>query len=119
MGDNSILITGGAGLIGSNLARELALAGNPVTIAGRSNRFLVSNTMPKDIADRIQVVSGDVCDPDMLEELVRKCDIVFHKSESGGMFGAVESARGYVAEHLVATANLVDVLRKTGAKTKK
>jgi dTDP-L-rhamnose 4-epimerase len=119
MSSESVLITGGTGLIGSHLARDLAQAGHAVRIIGRSHRFMVSDTMPKDAADRIDVVGGDVCDPETLEELLRKSDVVFHKSESGGMFGAVESARGYVAEHLVATANLVDVLRKLGGNTKK
>src|SRR5277367_3297817 len=109
----SVLITGGTGLIGSNLAGQLAANGYDVTVLGRSSRFAVPDAVPAEAASRIKVFAGDLCDPETLQGLVDKADIIFHKAASVGMAGAVESAREYVGENLAGTANLVDVLRSS------
>src|SRR5271165_3192337 len=104
----SVLITGGTGLIGTNLAVRLAAEGHQVTVLGRGSRFAVSRALPGSASERLNVIAGDTADPDTLHELVAGSDVVFHKSESIGIAGAVESARDYVREHLLGTANLVD-----------
>jgi dTDP-L-rhamnose 4-epimerase len=107
------------GLIGSNLAGQLASNGYSVTVVGRGSKLSVPDVVPKDVAENINIVSGDPSDIDTLEELVKKSDAIFHKASSVGMSGAVESARDYVGENLFSTATLVDVLRKSGSGVKK
>jgi dTDP-L-rhamnose 4-epimerase len=119
MANESVLITGGTGLIGSNLAGQLAANGYDVTVLGRSRRFAVPDAVPPGLIERIKLVTGDLTDPETLEELVKKADIIFHKAASVGMAGAAESARAYVGDNLAGTANLVDVLRGSGKRVKK
>jgi dTDP-L-rhamnose 4-epimerase len=115
----SILITGGTGLIGSHLAGKLAQCGYKVTVLGKSSRFAVPEAVPQSVASQVDVIAGDSSDPHTLEELVKKADVVFHKAASVGMAGAVESARDYVGANMAGTANLVDALRSPESKVKK
>lgn len=119
MAIESVLITGGMGLIGSNLAGQLAANGYNVTVLGRSARLAVPDAVPANVADKVKIVAGDDSDPEILEELVKNSDAIFHKASSVGMSGAVESARDYVGENLYGTATLVDVLKKSGTRVKK
>lgn len=115
----SILITGGTGLIGSHLAGKLAQSGYKVTVLGKSSRFAVPEAVPQSVAAQVEVIAGDSSDPQTLEELVKNADVVFHKAASVGMAGAVESARDYVGSNMAGTANLVDALRSKESKVKK
>jgi dTDP-L-rhamnose 4-epimerase len=115
----SILITGGTGLIGSHLAGKLAQCGYKVTVLGKSSRFAVPEAVPQSVASQVDVIAGDSSDPQTLEELVKNADVVFHKAASVGMAGAVESAPDYVGANMAGTANLVDALRSPESKVQK
>lgn len=115
----SVLITGGMGLLGSNLAAQLAAAGYSVTVVGPSGRSAAPNVVPPELAERIKIVSGDISDEGALEALLKDADAVFHKSASVGMAGAVESARDHVGGNLLGTACLVDALKTSQHRLKK
>lgn len=119
MAFDNILITGGGGLIGSNLALRLAGEGRRVTILGRNSRLAIPDLTKNAAADKIEVVAGDPTDKELMVELVQQADAVYHKTSSIGMTGAVESAHDYVGANMSTTATLIDCLRTPGVKTKK
>ena len=73
-----VLITGGLGFIGSNLAHLLVTHGAEVTILDNlaplygGNRFNI-----EDIADKVEVVIGDIRDKTLVDKLVPGKDIIF------------------------------------------
>ncbi len=69
----NVLITGGTGFIGSNLAAELSRHGFNVRILRRTDSSLV-NIGSLGVEQRI----GDLRDPDSLRSAMRGCDTVFH-----------------------------------------
>lgn len=77
--NRNVLITGGLGFIGSNLAIRLVELGAEVTLADAmipgygGNLF---NIAP--IKDRVRINFGDVCDPHAMNYLVQGQDIVYH-----------------------------------------
>jgi len=74
-----ILITGGAGFIGSNLAHELVTLGSQVTIVDAMLPLYGGNLFNlEDIKDKITFVEGDVRDADLMNKLVAGQDIVYH-----------------------------------------
>ena len=54
------LITGGAGFIGSHLARTLALEGQQVTVLDNLSGGNLQNLVP--LQDKIRFIQGDICD---------------------------------------------------------
>lgn len=72
-----ILITGGLGFIGSNLAEDLVEKGHQIILVSKSNRK-VQNIAS--IIDKIKVAYGDVTDFNWLEKILFKHqpDVVFH-----------------------------------------
>jgi dTDP-L-rhamnose 4-epimerase len=107
----SVLITGGTGLIGSHLSGKLAARGHQVKVLSRNSRFSVPEVIDKSVESQIEIIAGELDNRQLLEELVNQSDIIFYKAASVGAAGAVENAKDFVENNLGATANLVDVLR--------
>jgi UDP-glucose 4-epimerase len=70
-----ILVTGGAGFIGSNLVDKLVRMGAKVTVL---DDLFTGDTANIDELDEINFVRGSVTDAFLVNELVSKADIVFH-----------------------------------------
>ncbi|HWE42563.1 MAG TPA: SDR family oxidoreductase [Gemmatimonadaceae bacterium] len=70
------LVTGGAGFIGSHLTHRLVELGHTVRVVDNLSTGDISNIGP--VADRIDFVQGDLCDPDISAKAVDGVEIVFH-----------------------------------------
>lgn len=74
-----VVITGGLGFIGSNLAQALVPLGAKVVIVDAllppygGNKFNLAG-----IADQVEVVDGDIRDADLMEKTIENADYVFH-----------------------------------------
>ncbi len=79
--DAQVLITGGAGFVGSHLADALLAAGARRVIAldnlVRGNR---ANVAAAEQTKRFELVEGDVRDRALVSSLTRGCDYVFHQA---------------------------------------
>src|SRR5689334_979535 len=77
--DSTILVTGGAGFIGSYVV-ELLLQQNPKTVFIIDNFIRGSEENMKNFRSdpRVQFVSGDIRDAELLERLISKSEYVFH-----------------------------------------
>jgi len=76
-----ILVTGAGGFIGSHLTEELVRQGEEVRALVRYNsrdeRGLLED-LPKDIQNQIEVIPGDLKDPDGVKKALKGCSKVFH-----------------------------------------
>jgi UDP-glucose 4-epimerase len=70
------LITGGAGFIGSHLAEELINQKNSVTILDDLNTGKITNI--EKIKDKINFIKGDIRDKDLLKDICKDKDGIFH-----------------------------------------
>jgi nucleoside-diphosphate-sugar epimerase len=72
-----IFVTGGAGLVGSALLKQLLKGNEPI-------RALYRNSMPvtlsKEEQDKIEWIQGDVLDTSLLTEVLRECSHVYHSA---------------------------------------
>src|SRR5690349_12448422 len=91
-----ILITGGAGFVGSNLAERLTGDGHAVTVfddlSAGSLAFLEKSRQQPDF----RFVQGDLLDPSAITDAVRGHDVVFHLAANSDIDrGRQESDRDF------------------------
>lgn len=72
---SKILVTGGAGFIGSHLVKDLVKSGNEVVVA---DTLLRGNKIEKDVFKNIDFHNADVRDRDKMMELSKGCDLIYH-----------------------------------------
>ena len=75
MMDKKVLVTGGAGFIGSNLVKRLLEDGNHVVVI---DNLLRGNKIQKDVLKQIEFVNGDVRDKDLIIKITKNCDLIYH-----------------------------------------
>jgi UDP-glucose 4-epimerase len=80
-----VLVTGGAGFIGSHVVDALCTAGHNVTVLDDLNTGFASN-----IHADAQLVVGSVADEVLVTELMQGCDLVFHHAAHKAVLRSVE-----------------------------
>ena len=84
-----ILITGGAGFIGSHLSDSLIAQGNSVVSLDNLSTGTMKNV--SQLVGKVQFVTGDIRDMVLVNELVADCDVVFHMAAALGVSTILES----------------------------
>jgi dTDP-L-rhamnose 4-epimerase len=117
-----LLITGGAGFIGSNLAQTLASAGHEVTMLD-SLLSQVHGSDPEQ-SELLQaaraagtVVVGDVTDRPVLEEALKSQDVVVHLAAETGTGQSMYEIERYSRVNVGGTALLLDILANDPGRT--
>jgi dTDP-L-rhamnose 4-epimerase len=114
-----VLITGGNGFIGSHLTGALARRETPTRILCRTEQFKYEAGLPADWRRTTEIVKGDINDFDVLKELIKGVDVIFHKVASVGVVASSQNSRSYVHTNVGGTAALVDALRQGEHAVKK
>ena len=70
-----VLITGGAGFIGSNLAKRLVHDGHSVVVL---DSLLRGNKLDKETYAQVEFIKGDVRDQETVIRASKNCDLIFH-----------------------------------------
>jgi UDP-glucose 4-epimerase len=73
-----VVVTGGAGFVGSHVVDRLVAADNEVVIIDNFSTGTWSNIMQHRDSNRVQVREADVCDLEAMRALIRGVDVVFH-----------------------------------------
>ena len=84
-----VLITGGAGFIGSHLCDALLLEGNEVSIL--DNLSTGSEKNISHIKDKIRVYNGDIRDKQLVEKLTSEADLILHMAAALGVKNILEN----------------------------
>ena len=111
----NIIVTGGAGFIGSNFVHyvvnhhpevehitvldKLTYAGNPANLDG----------LPK---DKVELVVGDICDKDLVDQLVSKADAVVHYAAESHNDNSLIDPTPFIQTNIVGTSVLINACRK-------
>jgi dTDP-L-rhamnose 4-epimerase len=114
-----VLITGGAGFVGSHLADALLDAGHEVRVYDNLTAQVHPGGMPDYLAREIHFVEGDLRDLDQLREAVRGVDVVFHMGAAVGVGQSMYEIAHYMGSNTQGTANLLQALLDTEVKLEK
>jgi dTDP-L-rhamnose 4-epimerase len=107
-----VLITGGAGFIGSNVAKELLKEGCELTIL---DNFLPQihgnkNNLSEELEGRVRLIIGDVADKTVLYEALQGQDAVIHYAAETGTGQSMYAVSHYTNVNIQSTANLCDYI---------
>ena len=105
----NILITGGAGFIGSNIAEELAKE-HKVVIIDDLSTGMAENVENLDV----KLVRGSITDPDLLKENFRGVDYVFHQAALPSVQRSVEDPVRANEVNICGTLNVLVAARDAG-----
>ncbi len=89
MQNKRILITGGAGFIGSHLANEL-VKDNNITVIDNFSTGSKDNIQSLVGNSNFEIVEGSILDKDLMEPLIKNCDIIYHLAAAVGVRLIVE-----------------------------
>lgn len=114
--DRNVLVTGGAGFIGSHLAEQLVEKGANVTTADYKPMAGLDNLAK--IIDRIDTYDIDFVTGDICSLMASKhFDVIFHLAGSAHVQSSVEDPQRDFARNALATVRLLDAVRTTSPST--
>ena len=116
LGGSRVLVTGGAGFIGSFIVDQMLEAGaEQVTIVDDFVRGRHENVADAVSTGRVEVVEGDIRDAALLDRLTDGCDIVFHQAALRITQSAEEPLRA-IQVMVNGTQNVLEAARRHGVK---
>ena len=83
-----VLVTGGAGFIGSHLAEALIERGDEVVVLDNLSAGKLENL--ESIKNKIQFIEGDIRDLELLQEVFKGVELVFHEAAIASMPISIE-----------------------------
>jgi len=110
----TVLVTGGAGFIGSHIVEALVERGDRVRVLDNLSTGYLSNLEP--FYDRVEFIHGDVRDPDTAAEAVQGVDCVFHQAALASVPRSVERPLDTHAACVTGTIVLLDAARRAGVR---
>ncbi|MCQ4320460.1 NAD-dependent epimerase/dehydratase family protein [Stutzerimonas stutzeri] len=113
MADLPILVTGGAGFIGSNLIDALVARGYSVRVLDNLSSGKRSN-LPDDPS--VELIVADVADAQAMRSAVQGCRAVVHLAAVASVQASVDDPVGTHQSNLVGTLNLCEAMRETGVR---
>lgn len=100
-----ILITGGAGFIGSNLAKRLVNDGHTVVVL---DSLLRGNKLDKQTYSKIEFIKGDVRDQQLVIKASKNCDVIYHFAAVLGVDIVADNPVETMDVEVIGTRNVVE-----------
>lgn len=113
MVDSPILVTGGAGFIGSNLVDALLARGYSVRVLDNLSTGKRSN-LPAD--KRVELIEGDVADAQVVRSALQGCGAVVHLAAVASVQASVDDPVGTHRSNLIGTLNVCEAMREAGVR---
>ncbi len=109
-----VLVTGAGGFIGSHLTEALLKKKAKVTVLlrytseGRIGRL---NFLPSNLRNRLNIIFGDIRDPDICLQAVEKNDYIFHLAAQVAIPYSYIAPRDFLTVNSIGTANMLQAAR--------
>jgi NAD dependent epimerase/dehydratase len=111
-----VFVTGADGFIGSHLVEELVNAGAQVRALVYYNSWNALgwlSDVSTEVLARIEILNGDVRDPEHMRQGVEGCAYVFHLASLIGIPYSYEAPHSYVATNVGGTLNILEACRRS------
>ena len=99
------VVTGGAGFIGSHITKNLVERGDIVTVIDNMNTGKEKNL--ESVIDKINFVKGDILDMDLLEDMTKDTNGVFHQAALASVQDSFDEPDEYHNVNVNGTENIL------------
>lgn len=113
MKNTKVLVTGGAGFIGSNLVKRLLEEGNTVTVL---DNFMSGYRSNLDPFPAVHIIEGDIRDKTTVEKAIQGAEVVFHLAASVGNKRSIDQPITDAEINVLGTLNILEAARKAGIR---
>lgn len=111
---SKVLVTGGAGFIGSHLVEKLVELGHDVTVIDALSTGNTKNLEP--VMEKINLVEGDILDLSLLEKAMDKSEYIFHLAANSSVNRSLEDPYWSAERNIMATVGLLEIAAKNKAR---
>lgn len=109
-----ILVTGGAGFIGSHLSDRLLADGHDVVVLDDLSTGSIINLSHAITSPNFKFVNGSILDIETLRSVVENIDYIFHLAAAVGVFNIVKDPLSSLFTNIRGTENLLEVASSCG-----
>jgi UDP-glucose 4-epimerase len=108
------VITGGAGFIGSNIAKLLVKKGHDVIILDNFNTGRKENL--ESIKDKIDLHIVDIRDKKIINEIINESDGIFHQAALANVYESFSKSKEYFDVNVTGTKNIFEIAKENKIK---
>ena len=112
----NVLITGGAGFIGSHLSERHLSLGDRVAIIDNLSTGSIDNLRNIEGNDNFQMIIGDVLNEDEVRPLVDECDIIYHLAAAVGVNFIIENPLSSLISNIRGTEIILELANEKKKK---
>ena len=106
-----ILVTGGAGFIGSHMVDRLMNDGHEVVVIDNLSSGKMEFIEHHMNDDRFQFIKGDLLDFELLKKVVKDFDVVYHIAANPDVRLGAKDTKVHMQQNVIATYNLLEAMR--------
>ena len=107
-----VLVTGGAGFIGSHLSDRLIADGHQVCVLDNLETGQLSNLEGAQASGQLAFINGSVLDAPLVERLVSENDFTYHLAAAVGVFNILDKPLASLMTNIRGTENVLDASLK-------
>ncbi|MFC5268511.1 dTDP-glucose 4,6-dehydratase [Kribbella qitaiheensis] len=108
-----MLVTGGAGFIGANFVHDTVRRDEDVELTVLDKLTYAGNRRNLDpVSERITFVHGDICDADLVDDLVRGTELVVHFAAESHVDNSLNDPSPFIRTNIVGTFTLLEAVRR-------
>lgn len=113
----NMLITGGAGFIGANFVHHVLrnYPDHKITVIDKLN-YAGNTSSLESVLDRIEFVTGDICNEQLINDLVSKNDIVVHFAAESHNDNSLQNPWPFVESNIIGTFRILEAVRTHGKR---
>lgn len=115
----NILVTGGAGFIGSHLVDALVERGHRVRVLDALIPQVHASDRPEYLNPDAELIRGDVCDPGVVARALDGVEVVYHEAAEVGVGQSMYEIRRYVQANDIGTSVLLEALAERRPRLRK
>jgi UDP-glucose 4-epimerase len=103
-----VLVTGGAGFIGSHLSEKLVAEGHEVTVLDNFSTGSRDNLRSLFNNGQVNIIEGSILDSSLLKKVVKENDYIFHLAAAVGVFNIVNNPLSSLLTNIRGTENVLE-----------